>query len=75
MLDFPVRLEFPWGGGGNHVRWMLFLDDKIKNLFGTSDLTSKLSFLYNNVYINENINNWLKAEFKYRTDPNWPIHI
>ena len=61
-------LNFPMGTGGNHVRWLLFLDSKFTPLICENTLDSKVEFIKKNVYTSDRTwYNWLKIEWKYRT--------
>ena len=66
MVDNNEKLPiicFPWGGAGNHIRWLLTIDESISLPFGT------LGFIKNNVYNNERTwCNWLQMEWKYRKE-------
>ena len=76
-MNNTIQLFFPWGGGGNHIRWLLFLDDKFSNIVsGVNNLDNKLDFLKNIIYNKRDVNDWLKQEIKWRTELlNWPINI
>jgi len=43
-------ITFPMGGAGNHLRWLLFLDNKYPSNFCDNTPKSKLEFIQNNVY-------------------------
>jgi len=53
-------IVFPMGGGGNHVRWLLFLDNKYPSNFCDNNVKSKLEYIQNNIYNQERTwYNWL----------------
>jgi len=57
------NIIFLAGVGGNHLRWLLFLDDKFPNMFESN----KLDFIKTQVYnTNRTWNNWLLYEWKFR---------
>lgn len=61
------KIIFPWGFTGNHVRWLLFLDDQFPNPFGANDIDSKVKFIKESIYNqNRSWNNWLMYEWKWR---------
>jgi len=65
-------IVFPVGAAGNHIRWLLFLDDKFPNPFNCD----KMQFIKKNVYCEERSwNNWLQYEWKYRDHLNPVIEI
>lgn len=70
IKNFSERtLIFPCGCGGNHVRWLLFLDAKCKNSYGGNSIEEKFNFIKENVYRSERTwYNWLAVEWSYRTD-------
>ena len=73
-MNDTIQLIFPWGGGGNHIRWLLFLDNKFSNVF--PNLKDKLDFLVNEVYNKRDIHDWLKKEVKWRSSGiKWPVMI
>jgi hypothetical protein len=61
----------PCGAFGNHLRWLLLLDEKYtlildKQLISTAN--EKVDFISKNVYTNNrNFKNWLSYEFRYRS--------
>jgi len=63
---------FPRGGCGNHLRWLLSLDDKcnyadIFNIDIDNTVNAKLEFICREVYNSErNQKNWLKSEYLHR---------
>jgi hypothetical protein len=65
------KLVFPWGGCGNHLRWLLSFDkefDYVK-LWNTKDNSpdTKLNFILDNVYnSSRSWNSWLDREWQYR---------
>lgn len=60
----------PWGGFGNHLRWLLLLSDEYKINFHTTTLTNidqKVQFIANEVYpANRTWNTWMNYEWKFR---------
>ena len=55
---------FPPGGGGNHIRWLMYFD---KNFDPEKTLEEKLNFIKEKIYSEERTHhNWLKFEFNYR---------
>jgi len=67
------KIIFPLGHGGNHLRWLLFLDQKFPNTFGG---VSKLDFIRKSVYAHDRSwNSWLAVEWKFRTilDPHMTV--
>lgn len=67
---------FPTGLAGNHLRWLLFVDDRITSPFSDQSPYSKIEFIKKNIY-NENRtwNNWLSYEWQYRTQLDGEIDI
>ena len=81
---------FPRGGGGNHLRWMLSLDDECNytDIFGINienTVTDKVEFIRSEVYNStRNQKNWLKREYVYRENldsfiqilhtHDWPVY-
>ena len=61
------RLMFPAGAAGNHVRWLLFLDDQFPNSVGLNSIEEKVNFIKQRVYNSSRTwNTWLKKEWEYR---------
>lgn len=61
---------FPWGGAGNHIRWLMTIDETITHSFGN------IEFIKTNVYNNERSwNNWITIEFLYRKQLDDTIRI
>ena len=69
------HLHFPMGSGGNHVRWLLFLDTKFTTDLCDNTLDSKLEFIKTRVYPlpgtngsanGRTWNNWLDFEWTWR---------
>ena len=55
---------FPGGAGGNHLRWLLYLDSSID---GHLSINDKLDFLLTEVYSKErSFNNWMSLEANWR---------
>ena len=70
------KIIFPWGFTGNHVRWLLFLDNQFPNPFGASDINSKFNFIKESIYDhNRSWNNWLDYEWMYRDNLNQYLKI
>lgn len=63
-------IVFPCGGGGNHLRWLLFLDNKYTTTLCDNNLESKMQFIQNNVYNQRRTwNNWLgDFEWQFREE-------
>jgi len=60
------------GGGGNHLRWLLYIDKKFPNVFDGD----KLNFIKNQVYnSNRTWHNWISYEGKFRDKLNYIIQI
>ena len=60
-------IHFPAGSGGNHVRWLLFLDPKFQSDLCNNTIDAKLNFIKNNIYNNtRSWQNWLNFEWKFR---------
>ena len=57
-------LIFPPGGGGNHIRWLMYFD---KNFEPKKSLDEKLEFIKEEVYTEEKTHyNWVNLEQKFR---------
>jgi hypothetical protein len=64
-------IVFPWGGGGNHLRWLLFLDKKFTTSLCDNNLESKSKFVHDNVYNSQRTwNNWLSLEWQHKVSLN-----
>lgn len=71
MITYPVRLRYPMGGAGQHIRWLLFLDDKFSN-FNCTDIDSKLTFLQS-IFYHYGLDNW---EYDHiARNKNWKIKV
>jgi hypothetical protein len=71
-------INFPWGAGGNHIRWLLFLDKQMVAPWnnGPQDIPSKLNFIKNKIYpVTRTWNNWMQFEWNYRNDLNQQIQV
>ena len=73
---------FPYGSGGNQVRWLLFLDQQMTVPSGKpwddcqQNVKSKFNFIQKNVYpVTRSWNNWLQFEWAYRTDLDAQISV
>ncbi len=67
-MTFHGNIIFPEGAGGNHLRWLLFLDPKYTDPFNNY-LTpeDKLLFIQQQVYPKERTwNTWLQYEWRHR---------
>lgn len=67
--DIPIYgyIHFPAGSGGNHVRWLLFLDSTFRSDLCDNTVEAKLNFIKNNVYNSiRSWQNWLTFEWKFR---------
>jgi hypothetical protein len=61
------RLLFPAGAAGNHVRWLLSLDDQFPNPFGLTSVEQKADFIKTKVYNSTRTwNTWLGKEWEFR---------
>jgi hypothetical protein len=67
-LENNPIISFSWGVGGNHLRWLLFLDNSIVNPFTPGQtIADKLNFVQTEIYNNSRSwNTWLQFELKYR---------
>lgn len=73
QLPIIGELCFPWGGAGNHLRWLLFLDKRIPNIYSKED---KLTFIKNKIYNEQRTwHNWLQFEWEYRPHLNYQIAV
>lgn len=70
-------ISFPWGAGGNHVRWLLFLDNSIHNPYTNGQsIDHKLDFIQTEVYNKKRTwNNWLQIEWQFRNQLDDQIKI
>jgi len=61
-------INFESGSGGNHLRWLLFLDNKFPNPWNEEQtIESKLNFIHSCVYSSKRTwYNWLHIEAQYR---------
>jgi len=63
-------ISAPWGGGMNHVRWMVLLDQKYfksNNIFSSASLDDKVNFISKQVYgKNKTWNTWIHLEDQLR---------
>lgn len=67
---------FPTGLGGNHLRWLLFLDNQVTSPFSDQSVQSKIDFIRDNVYNDRRTwNNWLSFEWQYRTQLDSEIEV
>jgi hypothetical protein len=63
------HLHFAAGSGGNHVRWLLFLDTKFTTDLCDNTLDSKLKFIKTKVYpLTRTWDNWLTFEWEFRNN-------
>lgn len=66
-------LIFPGGGGGNHLRWLLYLDSSIDS---EKTIEEKMGFILNEVYsIKRSFYNWLSWESQWRYDDKYESFI
>lgn len=66
-------LIFPGGAGGNHLRWLLYLDSSID---GEKSIEEKMDFILNEVYsIRRSFYNWLPWEAQWRFDDKYESFI
>lgn len=55
-----------WGGGGNHLRWLLMLDPEFF-IFDNGPVSDKVGYILDRVYpATRDRLNWFEFEFKYR---------
>jgi hypothetical protein len=58
----------PWGAGGNHLRWLLLIDEKF-NFFNFQSITDKVNYILNSIYpLKRTHSNWLDYEWIWRDD-------
>jgi hypothetical protein len=74
---FFGNIIFPEGAGGNHLRWLLFLDSRYQDPFNNyTTADSKLKFILENVYTPDRTwNTWLQREWHYRPMLDGQINI
>jgi hypothetical protein len=63
------RVVFPWGGCGNHLRWLMYFDKSFDAFHFSKDrsLESKLKFIETSIYTKERTwHNWIAFEWKHR---------
>jgi len=61
-----MKLNFVAGGGGNHIRWLLYPD---KIFHSIEDYDNKLDFIKAEIYNNDRSwDNWLEYEWNWRTE-------
>ena len=54
------------GAGGNHIRWLLLLDNRFR-FFGHTTIQDKTKFIFENVYpVARTYDLWLDYEWRYR---------
>lgn len=65
---FFGNIIFPEGAGGNHLRWLLFLDSRYRDPFNNhTTADSKVKFILENVYTPDRTwNTWLQREWFHR---------
>lgn len=64
---------FPGGAGGNHLRWLMYLD---KSIDGELSMAEKMDFVLNKVYSDSrSFNNWLPYEANWRFDDKFESFI
>jgi hypothetical protein len=76
-MTFHGNIIFPEGAGGNHLRWLLFLDpqypDPFNNYVTPED---KANFIINEVYHDSRTwNTWLQREWHFRPMLDGPVNI
>lgn len=72
------RIIYPAGGGGNHLRWLMYFDKSFDKMHLASDKSpnNKLKFIETQVYTKERTwNNWLEFETKHRRKYNYIIDL
>jgi hypothetical protein len=71
----PINIIAPIGGYGNHVRWLVSLDDKFtlklnppsQENFVLTTAEEKIEFIKDRIYFPERSwHNWLEVEWRYR---------
>jgi hypothetical protein len=74
---FFGNIIFPEGAGGNHLRWLLFLDPQYQDPFNNyTSADSKVKFILENVYTPKRTwNTWLQQEWFHRPMLNGQIDI
>jgi hypothetical protein len=66
-------LVFPGGAGGNHLRWLMYLDSSIDT---EKTIEQKIDFILNEVYsIKRSFYNWLPWESQWRYDDKYESFI
>jgi len=67
-MTFHGNIIFPEGAGGNHLRWLLFLDPKYQDPFNNYQTANdKLEFIQQQVYPQDRTwNTWLQYEWYHR---------
>lgn len=74
---FRGNIIFPEGAGGNHLRWLLYLDPQYQDPFGhyvTAE--QRAEFICTKVYgADRTWNTWLRWEWHYRTMLDGQINI
>lgn len=76
-LMFFGNIIFPEGAGGNHLRWLLFLDSRYQDPFNNyTSADSKVKFILENVYSQDRTwNTWLGKEWFHRPMLDGQINI
>jgi len=76
-MTFHGNIIFPEGAGGNHLRWLLFLDSRYQDPFNNyTSPDSKVKFILENVYTqNRTWNTWLQQEWFHRPMLDGQINI
>ena len=67
-MTFHGNIIFPEGAGGNHLRWLLFLDPLYQDPFNNhNNPKDKTQFIIENVYTADRTwNTWLQREWYHR---------
>lgn len=65
--DKQYQICYPPGGGGNHLRWLMFLDEQIVHN-ATPTISDKLEYIKNEIYPkNRGWFNWFWFEHKFNS--------
>mgnify|MGYP006272964279 CR=1 FL=1 len=83
MNNRTIQIHNGLGCGGNHLRWLLLMDDRFV-IFHAATTEEKTQYILDNVYPElRNCRNWIKYEFKFRfalhrqiklAHTHWPVN-
>lgn len=63
-------ISAPWGGGINHVRWLLLIDQRFfkkQNIFPSPVIDDKIQYISQHVYgQNKTWNTWIRLEYQLK---------